>query len=356
MRDYQRRIDPLTRSARKNLERMTAMYGELEGKLGRRPSEAEVKDALGWTLEKLRGISALRACQADANAHTPAGYGNHTEIEEVPDSRDLPVDEAMKGEIAGILREKIAGLPERDRRILKLYYFGGERMSMREIGEKLGLHESRISQLHAKALESLRKAFGSYGITRSDGHGEPGQKPSPDHRETHAHESLHEIIASYNEKLRPRRAPLGGSADGEKEWHSIPAYKPADVLLGVYGLPRTERRILGMYYVDNMPASRIGDALDMSKKRVSDIRKTALSKLAAALGGGPNGKSAACTDGILRTLEGVSNLPEKEKNALNLYFVRGVTFQRAGRAMKISRNTASRICNDALSRLEGAVA
>jgi RNA polymerase sigma factor for flagellar operon FliA len=70
-----------------------------------------------------------------------------------------PATEAHASELKDRLAEAIESLPERERLVVALYYY--ENLTLREIGEVLGVTESRVSQLHTKAVLALRSRFAS---------------------------------------------------------------------------------------------------------------------------------------------------------------------------------------------------
>jgi RNA polymerase sigma factor for flagellar operon FliA len=80
------------------------------------------------------------------------------ELAYVPGKPDEdPLFRCLRGEMEKRLAEAIAGLPERERLVMTLYYY--EEMTMREIGLALGVVESRVSQIHASAVSRLRGAL-----------------------------------------------------------------------------------------------------------------------------------------------------------------------------------------------------
>ncbi len=68
-----------------------------------------------------------------------------------------------QGEVRDRVRAALAQLPSRERRILGLYYFGDA--TMKQIGKQIGVNESRVSQLHARAIQRLRKILTGTGDT-----------------------------------------------------------------------------------------------------------------------------------------------------------------------------------------------
>ena len=76
-----------------------------------------------------------------------------------------PLFRCLRGELEERLADAIAGLPDRERMVITLYYY--EEMTMREIGLALGVVESRISQVHASAVVHLRAALKDLGAPKA---------------------------------------------------------------------------------------------------------------------------------------------------------------------------------------------
>src|SRR5690349_4680150 len=67
---------------------------------------------------------------------------------------ESPYHQALRSEMNGLLERAIGELPERERQVLALYHF--EELTMKEVGEVMGIGESRVSQIHTAALLRLR--------------------------------------------------------------------------------------------------------------------------------------------------------------------------------------------------------
>lgn len=146
--DELRRGDLLPRRARTTANRMGHVIAKLEQKLGRRPEDEEVAEAMGVTVEKFRDELAELTHVSIIDIDGPGG-GAHVE-----DSASLPSTNAERAQIVGRLREALGEIPERDALVLSLYYV--EDFNYVEIGEVLGVSESRVCQLHSRALSRLR--------------------------------------------------------------------------------------------------------------------------------------------------------------------------------------------------------
>ncbi|MGZ4335441.1 MAG: sigma-70 family RNA polymerase sigma factor, partial [Gaiellaceae bacterium] len=133
--------------------------GELEAKLGRAPTDEEIAEKVGMTVveldETLTDISRSSIAALDELWST-SGEGDQVSlldtIEDTTGPR--PADVLDATEMREALADAIARLPEREKLVVTLYYY--EELTLREIGEVLGVTESRVSQLHTKAILRLK--------------------------------------------------------------------------------------------------------------------------------------------------------------------------------------------------------
>jgi RNA polymerase sigma factor for flagellar operon FliA len=153
--DGLRQADWLPRSFRRDLRRIEAAIGKLEQRLGRAPTEHEVAAELGMPLadyqkmlQEARGYQLISF--EDFNHSDGEDYlDRHCE-----DRTANPLDALLDRKLRERLVQGIAGLPEREKVVMGLYY--EEELNFREIGETLGVSESRICQLHSQAIARLR--------------------------------------------------------------------------------------------------------------------------------------------------------------------------------------------------------
>jgi RNA polymerase sigma factor for flagellar operon FliA len=145
--DGLRSSDWVPRSVREKIRDVDAAQARLEARLGRTPEDAEVAAELGISVADLRNIYSQAANTSIVSFETV--------VEDEPPSTAAraPVpgeDDLPEGFLAAV-RE----LPERDQVVVALYYW--ERLTLAEIGQVLGVTESRISQLHSRATLALRR-------------------------------------------------------------------------------------------------------------------------------------------------------------------------------------------------------
>jgi RNA polymerase sigma factor for flagellar operon FliA len=153
--DGLRQADWLPRSFRRDLRRIETAIGKLEQRLGRAPAEQEVAVELGISLadyqKMLQEARGYQLISFEDFNHADGGDFLERNCE---DSGANPLDALLDRKLRERLVKAIAGLPERERLVMGLYY--EKELNFREIGETLGVSESRICQLHSQAIARLR--------------------------------------------------------------------------------------------------------------------------------------------------------------------------------------------------------
>jgi RNA polymerase sigma factor for flagellar operon FliA len=154
--DGLRSLDGASRDLRRKTKRLEKIYHEMAAKAGRPVTGPEMAAALGMSLPKwYRTVQELQAAGADWLL--PFGPVNPTPEKEVTllaSREEDAFERCYRVEKKEMLQRARARLPERERLILQLYY--EQEMTMKRIAERLGLDESRVSQLHSATLARLR--------------------------------------------------------------------------------------------------------------------------------------------------------------------------------------------------------
>ena len=145
--DELRSRDMYSRRARSDARRVGAAIRTLEQKLGRAPEDTEIAQALDVPLKDYHENLEMLTHTSFVDYEV---VSNHSDPEAQGPSHD-----AERKEMVGRLRECLHKLPERDAQILSLYYV--EELSYHEIGDMFHLSESRICQLHGRAVAQLRQ-------------------------------------------------------------------------------------------------------------------------------------------------------------------------------------------------------
>jgi len=167
--DELRAQDWIPRSARKKASMLEGVYNKLYDRLQRSPTSEEVADEMGISLTELDSLLSELSFASLLSFETAELPSTDGEPHRVADFVENPraEDPALAFEFEEekmILAKAIAELPEQERLVITLYYF--EDLLLKEIGEVMGLSESRISQVHSKAIFMLRaKVKRSLGIS-----------------------------------------------------------------------------------------------------------------------------------------------------------------------------------------------
>ncbi len=155
MLDELRAADWLPRSLRRNMRRIEGAISRLQQTLGRAPTETEIAKDLEVSLvtyqqmlQEARGAQLIY--YEDFHGEDDEDFFERFEFGSDADPLSLLQDERFKAELV----KAIDGLPERERMLMGMIY--EQEMNLREIGEVMGVSESRISQLHSQAVARLR--------------------------------------------------------------------------------------------------------------------------------------------------------------------------------------------------------
>jgi RNA polymerase sigma factor for flagellar operon FliA len=157
--DELRAIDWVPRSVRSKARAVEQAYAALEASLLRTPTDSEVAAELGISdkelQEILRQISFVGVAALDEVLSVGGERGDRATLgDTVPDATDGPSAMFEDKESKEILTQAIKQLGDRERTVLSLYYYEG--LTLAEIGEILGVTESRVCQIHTKAVLQLR--------------------------------------------------------------------------------------------------------------------------------------------------------------------------------------------------------
>lgn len=154
--DGLRTLDTVSRDLRKKNKKMEKALHDLQSKLGRRAEDEEAAEALGMSLREWH--HSLHELQgAGVEWIRPTQCMTFREVNEdklAAPNQESPFDLCYRRERRDIAKRALACLPEREREIVILYH--SREMTMKQIGIKLGIDESRVSQLHTAAVARLR--------------------------------------------------------------------------------------------------------------------------------------------------------------------------------------------------------
>jgi RNA polymerase sigma factor for flagellar operon FliA len=159
--DGLRSLDWVPRSVRSRAREVETAFTELEGRLGRAPTDDELSTHLRITAPEFqKWLSSIASTTVGPlDRALVAGVEPRALTGDVPDSPAAMVEE---GEVRRLVKVELRRLPEREKLVLSLYYDEG--LTLAEIGTVLGVTESRVSQIHTKAVLHLRARLSASGV------------------------------------------------------------------------------------------------------------------------------------------------------------------------------------------------
>jgi RNA polymerase sigma factor for flagellar operon FliA len=157
--DELRSIDWVPRSVRQKTKEVEETIGALEAQLGRSASDQEIAEALGMDENEFLKTMMRISATSILSLNDVWFSGDENDKVSIGDSIESPVSLnpdviVEKDEIRQIITNSISELPDKEKKILVLYYY--EDLTLKEIGQVMGITESRVSQLHTKAILRLR--------------------------------------------------------------------------------------------------------------------------------------------------------------------------------------------------------
>ncbi len=156
--DQLRALDWVPRSVRQKSRLLEQAYVQVEQRLGRQARDHEIADTLGLDLRdfytlvnQTRGVSMVNMddLRGQSDSDQPLTSGNLEDVNAID-----PYSTLKARELTQVLGSGIEALPEKERLVISLYYY--EDLNLKEIGNILGITESRVCQIHSKAVGRLR--------------------------------------------------------------------------------------------------------------------------------------------------------------------------------------------------------
>jgi RNA polymerase sigma factor for flagellar operon FliA len=158
--DELRRMDWVSRSVRRDIHKIEEARRSLELRLGREPDDLEISEEMGIDMDAYHkmttraqgaGLFSLDGALPDWIASKVTGQTSET---------TTPIDDLKVKELKKVIAKRLTQLTEKEQLVMSLYYH--EEMTLKEIAQILSLTESRISQIHSKAIIKLRTKLRSY--------------------------------------------------------------------------------------------------------------------------------------------------------------------------------------------------
>jgi len=159
MLDEIRRTDWTPRSVHRKAREVAEAVRRIENEKGRDARDIEVAEAMGLPLDEYHKILQDSTGCRIFSFEDPGILGEEG-MPEPGRHTDQPLEQLQKNDFKQGLAQEIKGLPERERLVMALYY--DEELNLREIGDILGVSESRVCQIHGQALIRLRARMGDW--------------------------------------------------------------------------------------------------------------------------------------------------------------------------------------------------
>jgi RNA polymerase sigma factor for flagellar operon FliA len=164
--DSLRQLDWASRDMRRRQKQIETVSRDLSAKLGRAPTETEIAEHMGVTTERWRRMS-MELRQAGPVSASPREDLDQSQEMEFAAASDVRPDRICeRRELRMTLERAICQLPARYRKVVFLYYTN--QLTMKQIGDLLGVNESRISQIHKTALKKMQTMLESEGISSAN--------------------------------------------------------------------------------------------------------------------------------------------------------------------------------------------
>lgn len=161
--DQLRSLDWVSRTVRQKANHLSRSAQQLEHHLGRQASHDELASSMGLSIGRLHELIAEVGDLAMISLEDVAFGRNNERLgfeDYIASHTGDPMAALLSRERAGAVADAIQQLPEKERLVMPLYYHS--ELTMKEVGAKLGITESRVSQLHTQAISRLRTILSGY--------------------------------------------------------------------------------------------------------------------------------------------------------------------------------------------------
>jgi len=152
--DYLREIDWIPRSVRQKAKELEKAYTEVELEKGSNATDKDIAEKLGISESELQKRIQSMTSYSVVSLDEYLDQHRENTIDLYNEDSSHPTSRLEAEEFKNSLAEAISSLPEKERKIITLYYF--EELTYKEIGAVLSISESRVSQLHTKAILKLK--------------------------------------------------------------------------------------------------------------------------------------------------------------------------------------------------------
>lgn len=159
--DQIRKMDWIPRTVRQKQKKLDEAIKRIEMKTGKNATDEEIAEEVGITDEELSIWQSQLKITNVVSLNEFVEQGSEPVMDAKGNSHFIqPEDKIEENELKEVLKDTLGTLTEKERRVIEFYYY--EELTLKEISKILGVSESRISQLHTKALLKMRKRMGTY--------------------------------------------------------------------------------------------------------------------------------------------------------------------------------------------------
>ncbi|MBQ7942904.1 MAG: FliA/WhiG family RNA polymerase sigma factor [Lachnospiraceae bacterium] len=159
--DQIRKMDWIPRTIRQRQKQIDAVMKEIEAATGREATDEEIAIRLGITGDELLEWQSQMKVNNIISLNEYVEQGSDIPADRnVSSSFDMPESVIEKNELKDVLQNALELLTEKEKKVILLYYY--EELTLKEISYVLEVTESRVSQLHTKALQKMKSKMGNY--------------------------------------------------------------------------------------------------------------------------------------------------------------------------------------------------
>ena len=159
--DHIRKMDWIPRTVRQRQKKLDEAVKQIEMRTGKNASEEEIALEIGITEDELAVWQSQLKITNIVSLNEYVDQGSEPVMDARKNSHFIqPEDKVQENELKEVLKDTLEMLTEKERKVIELYYY--EELTLKEISKVLSVSESRISQLHTKALLKMRKKMGNY--------------------------------------------------------------------------------------------------------------------------------------------------------------------------------------------------
>lgn len=159
--DQIRKMDWIPRTVRQKQKKLDEAVKRIEMRTGKNASDEETAQELGISEEELLVWQSQLKITNVVSLNEFVEQGSEPVMDSRGNSHFIqPEEKIQENELKEVLKDTLETLTEKERKVIELYYY--EELTLKEISKVLGVSESRISQLHTKALLKMRRKMGSY--------------------------------------------------------------------------------------------------------------------------------------------------------------------------------------------------